>query len=327
MFTVRLRFEMRPGVEVRRFGELFEQRALALVEHPWNDDVCDRVQVAGRTAAPGKAASGQAQLLARSRAWRDLERDGARGRRQMHGRTERRFPRSERKVEVQILPRDAVQRMRLDADVEIQVAIARTVHALAALARNAQLLTVDNPFRDAHLDLSWDAMGNALIIVFQRGEIELDLRPVKCLLEAQTHRGFVVGPRTRRTLAARRAASMTRETRKQVGEIDVLEDRLRTAESLLPVRRRPEILPRGMATQLIVGRSLLGILQRLVGLRNLLEALLGVGLLGYIGVILARELAIGFLDVLCARGAINTERSVIVLVLHLRRCKIFVRQF
>src|SRR6185295_15732516 len=66
----------------------------------------------------------------------------------------------------------------------------------------------------------------------------------------------------------------------------------------------------------VVGRALFLVAQRLVGLRHLLETLLGVGFLGDVGVVLARELAVSLLDFLVAGAALDAEDLVVVLVLH-----------
>src|SRR5204862_7176507 len=88
------------------------------------------------------------------------------------------------------------------------------------------------------------------------------------------------------------------------------------AEALVPVVRRAEVLPRAMAAEAVVGRALVLVLQRLVGLGDLLEALLGVRLLGDVRVVLARELAVGLLDLVVRGPARDAERLVVVLVLH-----------
>jgi hypothetical protein len=67
-------------------------------------------------------------------------------------------------------------------------------------------------------------------------------------------------------------------------------------------RRRPEFLP-GLPVRAepVVRAALLGILQDLVGLADFLEAGLGVGLLADVRVVLARQLAVGALDLVGAR--------------------------
>ena len=68
---------------------------------------------------------------------------------------------------------------------------------------------------------------------------------------------------------------ITREARKQVGQVKIVERELRTAECLLPIRRRPKILSRRIAAELVVRRALFRILERFVSLAHLLEFLFG----------------------------------------------------
>src|SRR6185503_19888822 len=55
----------------------------------------------------------------------------------------------------------------------------------------------------------------------------------------------------------------------------------------------------------VVARALVRVAQHLVGLRDLLEAVLGVGLLVDVGVVGARETAVGAADLLLARVAVD----------------------
>src|SRR5205823_8982784 len=89
------------------------------------------------------------------------------------------------------------------------------------------------------------------------------------------------------------------------------------AEAVEPVGRRAEILAGAKArAERVVGRALFLVAQRLVGFRDLLELLLGVRLLGDVRVVLARELAVGLLDLVVRGPARDAERLVVVLVLH-----------
>jgi hypothetical protein len=81
-------------------------------------------------------------------------------------------------------------------------------------------------------------------------------------------------------------------------------------------RRRPELLALAIRAELVVRGTLLGVLERLVRLGHLLELLLGVLLLGDVRMVLARELAVGRLDLVRARLALEPEDAVIVLVSH-----------
>ena len=88
-------------------------------------------------------------------------------------------------------------------------------------------------------------------------------------------------------------------------------------EAGIPARRRLEVLPGlPLAAHLIVGGALLGILQHLVGLAQLLEARLGIGLLADVRMVLARQLAVGALDLVLRRAARQSEGLVVVLEFH-----------
>jgi hypothetical protein len=75
----------------------------------------------------------------------------------------------------------------------------------------------------------------------------------------------------------------------------------------------PEALP--LRTDGVVALALLGIGEDLVGLVDLLEALLRLRFLVDVRVVLARELAVGLLDLLGARILRDAECLVVVLVL------------
>src|SRR5205085_1997344 len=78
-----------------------------------------------------------------------------------------------------------------------------------------------------------------------------------------------------------------------------------------------ELLPFATpAAELVVGRALLGILERLVGLGDLLEFLLALRILRDVGMVFLRELAIRLLDRIRARAALHPEDGVVILVFH-----------
>src|SRR6185295_2749513 len=84
----------------------------------------------------------------------------------------------------------------------------------------------------------------------------------------------------------------------------------------LPARRRrsglARVLPR--RAELVVLLALLRILQDLVGLADLLELELGLGVLVHVRVVLARQLPVRLLNVLLAGVFLDPQRRVIVLV-------------
>src|SRR5690606_30724665 len=85
-----------------------------------------------------------------------------------------------------------------------------------------------------------------------------------------------------------------------------------------PARRGPDLVAGAVAAraQLVVGLALGRIAQRLVGLVDLLEALLGVRFLADVGMVFARQPAIGGLDLGLAGARLDAEDRVVVLELH-----------
>src|SRR5271165_537206 len=91
----------------------------------------------------------------------------------------------------------------------------------------------------------------------------------------------------------------------------------RMSETLRPIRGRAKLLTGPVvASQLIIGRALLGIAQHLIGFLNLFEAVLGVLLLADVRMILASQLAIGALDLVRIGPTGHAESFVIILILH-----------
>ena len=127
---------------------------------------------------------------------------------------------------------------------------------------------------------------------------------------------------------ARTGRAAAREVGEQVAEIEVLEREAagtRTGAgaeptvatvAATPVGWRLELLARAMHAELVVGGALLGIAQRRVGLGDFLELALALRILGDVRMVLAREPAIGLLDVGVAGVARDTEHGVVVGVLH-----------
>src|SRR6267142_4180682 len=171
----RLLSEMSARVEGRGLGKFLVERALALARRGRHGDLDDREEVSFSALRLGETAAGEPQLLAGARSGRDLEahRSGEGG--HLHVRAEHRFPRRERQVEVEIVAARAEQPVRMQGDVEIQIAVASAVQALAPLARKAQALAVGGAFRNAGLEGSARAMRETLLVVLGHLELEIDL--------------------------------------------------------------------------------------------------------------------------------------------------------
>jgi hypothetical protein len=83
-----------------------------------------------------------------------------------------------------------------------------------------------------------------------------------------------------------------------------------------PVRWRPELFALRAAAERIVGRALLGVLQRLVRLGDFLELLFRAGFFRDVGMIFLRKPSIGLADFVGGSAALDTERGVVIRVLH-----------
>src|SRR5438132_10313461 len=166
----------------------------------------------------------------------------------------------------------AEERVWLDLNVQVKVARVGALHPLATLTRHPQLLAVDHPFRNAHLNAMWNAMRDTAFIVFRNAQVEIDLGAVKRLIERNAHHRFVIRPGNRPFPAARATAAASarasRQAGQQIGEVDVIEGGLahlieRAAstkirgEMLAPVRRRTKFLTGGVAAELIECSALL----------------------------------------------------------------------
>ena len=142
-----------------------------------------------------------------------------------------------------------------------------------------------------------------------------DLRAGDRLVEGDRDLRFEVAAALGR--AARRrdrgAAARPRRPAEQVGE-DVAH--VEASKSKLPKPPKPPPGPRAgreRAGAAVVLLALVGVAEHVVGLGDLLEALLGLLVVGVaVGVVLARELAVGLLDLLGSRLLVDAERLVVV---------------
>ena len=131
----------------------------------------------------------------------------------------------------------------------------------------------------------------------RRGHRERDLRAVDRLLEGDRDLGLEVaaalGPRRPRATAGRRHAAAGRAA-EQVGQ-DVAEAARSKPRPKPPAPPGPPAAERAGAAVVLL--ALVGVAEDVVGLPDLLEALLGLRVLRVaVGVVLARELAVGLLD-------------------------------
>jgi hypothetical protein len=166
-----------------------------------------------------------------------------------------------------------------------------------------------------------DAAHAAVGRPFERAHFKVDLRALEGLVKAQADHRLIVAAGHRHVLragasAAVGAATASRQPGKEVGQVDVVEATLTLRVMLSPIGRWPEFLSRRVTAQLVVGCTLFRVLERFVGLAHFLELGLRILFLGHVGVILARQAAIGRLDVVRAGILAHAKNCVIILVLH-----------
>src|SRR6195256_3560333 len=183
-----LLLEMSARVEGRGPGELLEQRALALARHGRHRDLDDREEVALSPVRFGEAASGEPQLPAGVRSRRDLEAHRSAQRGYQHARAEHGFPWRERKIEEEIVAARAKEPVRMQCDIEIQVAVASAVQPLASLARQAQALAVRGALGDARLEGAPHAVREAALVVLGDCQLEIHFGAAVGFLERDVRR-------------------------------------------------------------------------------------------------------------------------------------------
>ena len=217
---------------------------------------------------------------------------------------------------------DLVQLVRLQFDIQIKVTGTPTTHALPALARDAQALTIGCALGNAHLDRPSDAAHGVVLPYLGGRDKNFDFDTSDHVLQPHLNAGFEVLTRhAELRVATSTTCPTTVETRQQIEQVDVsevlkaLRARLPT-EAVPPVGRRSEILPRLVGTHLVVRGTLLHVFQDLVGFTYLLELLLGVLLLGDVRMVFAGQLAIRLLDVLFGRAAFDTQNGVVIFLFH-----------
>jgi hypothetical protein len=103
----------------------------------------------------------------------------------------------------------------------------------------------------------------------------------------------------------------------EIAVIGIARVRSAELEAGIPVGRGPEILAGAMLPEMIVGGSLLGILQHFIGFPDFLEAGFRVLFLADIRVVFARQLAVGLLDL--RLGCITRDAHDLVIILELHR--------
>src|SRR3977135_248447 len=242
-----LLLEMSARVEGRGRGELLEQRALALARHGRHRDLDDREEVALSPVGLGGAAPGEPQLLAGARPRRDLEAHRSCEGGNLHTRAEHGFPRRERKIEEEIVAAHAKEPVRMQRDIEIQVAVASGVQPLASLAGQAQALAVRGAFRNARFECAPHAARVTALVVLGHFELEIDLGAAISRLHSNSRGDFVVFSGNWNLAAAPPGAvHPARNAGEEIPQVDIVERERAVAELPLPPRGGPELLSGAM---------------------------------------------------------------------------------
>src|SRR4051794_5711743 len=311
-----------PRVELRHLRELLEQLALLLRQLLGDHDLHDRVEVAGAAARIGVALAAQAQPPAARRARRNLHAALAVERLDLDLGPERRLPRRHRQVDVEVAAIQPKARVPADAHAQEEVARGAAADARPALAGEPDALAVADAARDVDFEVAPVVEGEAPPPAARRlleRELQLDL------LVAAAHRECVEAARAPAAAAPSPAAEQAVEEVVDVAlaelDADVVEVAA-PAEALEPAAARPAAgaspgalgLLRGapVRAEAVVLGALLGVAEDLVGLGDLLEAVLGARLLVDIRVVLAGEPPVGTADLVLARSAGDAERLVVV---------------
>ncbi|VUL59180.1 hypothetical protein PGKDCPLP_00138 [Stenotrophomonas maltophilia] len=178
--------------------------------------------------------------------------------------------------------------------------------------------------------LAWaDALGHAHV---QLLAVDGDAQAVAAVGRFQRNRQLGAGVAVGRVALAAEARPRTSATTATLAREQALEEVAEasigaaTAEYFLEVeatgtavvRRYVELLARAIAlcAQLVVGRALFRVAQRLVGLVDRLELVFGPGLLADVRVVLACQPAVGGLDLRLARARFHPQGGVVILEFH-----------
>src|SRR6185437_9489649 len=260
------------------------------------------------------AAPLQAQLAPRLRAGRNAQLHRAGQGRHRHRGAQRRFPRADRQHVQHVVAFQLEAGVVADAHFQQQVAFRAAVAAGMALPRQPDHLSRLDAGGNLHLQ---HALLAAAIVQGQPGA-----PPVERGLQVDLHPRLHVLSASRAWLAALLAMTAGGAAEQALEEIAEVAAALAEVEmlalSLAPARRRPELLAAAVAAgaQLVVGAALLGVQQHLLRLVGGLELLLGARFLVLVRVILARQLAIGGLDLRLAGLGLHAQDLVIVFEFH-----------
>ena len=215
--------------------------------------------------------------------------------------------------------------MRTELDFEEEIAPSASPDSRAALPGQADMLALAHPFGDAYVQgarlyrrpaagaglgvLERYRAGLAGVCVF---EVDEDFRVGVFAARVELAPGRTGEAAARRGApeqAVEEIAELLRRATREAAAVEL--------ESLVPVRGRTKVLARlPFRAEAVVSGALLRVLQDLVGLAELLEARLRVRLLAHVRMKLARELAVGPLDLVLGGVPVDAHHRVVVLVAH-----------
>ena len=289
------------------------------------------VHVAGRVvgAAAGDTVTLQAQLAAFFPAGRHGDLHPAGGRGHFDLRAQRGFPGRQRQAGGHVAALHAVAGIGLEKYFEEQVAGRAAGMAGAALAAQADLLAFDHAPGD--LDIERAVFGDHMAGRVEpcAAQADVALGAVEGIEQVELDLGVVIGaalglgftPVASCTACA--AAPMAGAAEQLFEEVAVVLAGAGTARAIgeletgVPVGRGAEVaLAGGLVAQRVIGDALLGIGQHGLGFVELGHAGLRVGFLADVRVVLARQLAVGLLDLVRGGGLRHTENLVVVLEFH-----------
>src|SRR3984957_9842772 len=309
--------EMGPRVERRRSLQLAVQCRLRLADHARHQDQHHREQVALAAFGRRQAAPRQTQMPSGLGSGRDFELHRTTGGRHLHRSTQYRLPWCERQIQIQVVTAGTEQRVRSQADIQIEIAVASAIETLTPLARHPQSLPVAGAFGNARLEGVGHAVHLPLRVVLGHVQVKIDFGDVIGIGYRDRHRDLIVLSRHRSlSTAATAAATQALEQLRQVQSFGGKGVVPRGLPVLLPVGRRPNLLSGPLLPELIVGGTLVGILESLVGLGHFLEFFFRAGFLGNVRMVLARQPPVSLLDLLFGGAALEPEDGVVIFVFH-----------
>ena len=211
-------------------------------------------------------------------------------------------------------------RVCFEFDFQEQVAIRPAIEAGTALAGKAYALAGGDALGDGDVYRLGPLAHFATAVQFRHGEGQCAGRALIGVAETDGEaRAAVLATHLKPIAAAWLLAGSSAEYRREeLAEFGaVAKPRALVVEVRLMFGRRREILAVApVRAQAVIRLALIGVLQHLISFLHVLEMRLAIGLLADVGMIFARKLAIGALDVIARRITADAQGFVIVFELH-----------